>query len=59
MKTDEVIKILENNPLTNFYKKEEHVAQWYWCKDWNNEWTKAYYMGPREKWMNLVDESNE
>ena len=55
MKTDEVIKILENNPLTNFYKKEEHVAQWYWCKDWNNEWAKAYYMGPKEEWMTPID----
>ena len=59
MKSEEVIEVLENNKLTNFYNKKEHVAQWYWQKDWKDEWAKAYYVGPREEWMNLMDESNE
>ena len=36
--------------------KEEYVAQWYWQKDWKDEWCKAYYVGPREDWMNLLKE---
>tara|TARA_Y100001951_G_scaffold32116_1_gene25270 strand:- start:599 stop:772 length:174 start_codon:yes stop_codon:yes gene_type:complete len=56
MKTEELIKMLEDNPLANFYRKEEHVAQWCWCKDWKDEWAKAYYVGPREEWMNPMEE---
>ena len=56
MKSEEVIKVLEESWLTNFYKK--YVAQWYWQKDWKNEWRKAYYVGPREEWMNLMEDKN-
>ena len=59
MKTEEVIRILENSPLTNFYRKEEHVAQWYWQRDWKDKWRKSYYVGPREEWMNLMEENND
>ena len=37
-------------------KERKFVAQWYWCKDWLNRWRKAYYIGPRADWMNLLDE---
>ena len=30
---------------------QEYVAQWYWQKDWKNEWAKSYYVGPKEDWM--------
>ena len=53
MKTEKIIRILENNKLTNFYKK--YVAQWYWQKDWKDEWCKAYYVGPRIDWMYLLE----
>ena len=32
-------------------RQEKYVAQWYWAKDWNNKWAKAYYVGPKEDWM--------
>ena len=31
-------------------------AQWYWTRDWLNRKTKAWYHGPRIKWMNLFKE---
>ena len=30
--------------------------QWYWTRDWLNKKTKAWYNGPRIKWMNLFKE---
>ena len=36
---------------------EKNVAQWYWCKDWNNEWAKAYYVGPKVDWMTPMKQS--
>ena len=36
----------------------EYIAQWYWQKDWKNEWQKSYYVGPRVEWMYILkDES--
>ena len=37
---------------------EPFVLQWYWQKAlmYPYEKTKAWYYGPREKWMNLVKE---
>ena len=29
-------------------------SQWYWTTDWLNEKTKAWYHGPRIKWMKLA-----
>ena len=31
-------------------------SQYYWHKNWNDEWTMAYYHGPRIKWMKLIKE---
>ena len=31
-------------------------SQYYWHKNWNDEWTMAYYHGPRIKWMKLTKE---
>ena len=36
---------------------EKNVAQWYWCKDWKNEWAKAYYVGPKVDWMTPMKQS--
>ena len=36
---------------------EKNVAQWYWCKDWKNEWAKAYYVGPKADWMTPMKQS--
>ena len=33
--------------------------QWYWTKDWLDRKTKAWYHGPRIKWMNLVKEKKK
>ena len=35
-----------------------YVAQWYWqtAKMYPYEKSKVFYYGPREKWMNLIDE---
>ena len=30
--------------------------QWYWTRDWLNKKSKAWYNGPRIKWMNLFKE---
>ena len=30
--------------------------QWYWTRDWLGRKTKAWYHGPRIKWMKLVKE---
>ena len=30
--------------------------QWYWTTNWLDEKCKAWYHGPRIKWMNLVKE---
>jgi len=40
-------------------EEKEYVAQWYWCKNRKEEWCKAYYVGPREEWMNLMEEKND
>ena len=34
-------------------------SQWYWTKDWLNRKTKAWYHGPRIKWMKLVKEKKK
>ena len=34
-------------------------SQWYWTKDWLDRKTKAWYHGPRIKWMNLVKEKKK
>ena len=36
---------------------EKNVAQCYWCKDWNNEWAKAYYVVPKVDWMTPMKQS--
>ena len=33
--------------------------QWYWTRDWLDRKTKAWYHGPRIKWMNLVKEKKK
>ena len=33
--------------------------QWYWTRDWLNRKTKAWYHGPRIKWMKLVKEKKK
>ena len=33
--------------------------QWYWTRDWLGRKTKAWYHGPRIKWMNLVKEKKK
>jgi hypothetical protein len=40
-------------------KSSDFVAQWYWAKDWKDEWQKAYYVGPREDWMYLMTDDKE
>ena len=40
-------------------KEKKYVAQWYWCKDWKDEWQKAYYVGPREEWMHLMEKEDD
>ena len=35
------------------------VSQWYWHKNWLNEWSKAFYHGPRIEWMYLENEKVE
>ncbi len=30
--------------------------QYYWVKNWHDEWSIAWYHGPRIEWMNLVKE---
>ena len=35
------------------------VSQWYWHKNWLNEWSKAFYRGPRIEWMYLMSEKVE
>ena len=34
-------------------------AQWYWTRDWLNRKTKAWYHGPRIKWMKLFKEKKK
>ena len=34
-------------------------SQWYWSTNWLNEKSKAWYHGPREKWMKLVKEKKK
>ena len=35
------------------------ISQWYWTYNWLNEKCKAFYYGPREKWMKITkDESH-
>ena len=29
--------------------------QYYWVKNWNDEWSLAWYNGPRIKWMELYE----
>ena len=31
-------------------------SQWFWTTNWLNKKCKAWYHGPRIKWMNLVKE---
>ena len=33
--------------------------QWYWTRDWLDKKCKAWYHGPRVKWMNLVKEKKK
>ena len=33
--------------------------QWYWTRDWLDKKCKAWYHGPRIKWMNLVKEKKK
>ena len=33
--------------------------QYYWHKNWLNEWTIAWYNGPRIEWMELYNESGK
>ncbi len=37
----------------------EYVAQWYWQKDWKDEWQKSYYVGPREEWMYILNDESD
>lgn len=66
MKTKEVVKILEENKITNVgrntpYREEPFVSQWYWqrAKMYPYKKTKAYYHGPREEWMYLMEDEDE
>ena len=34
-------------------------SQWYWTRDWLDRKCKAWYHGPREKWMKLVKEKKK
>ena len=65
---EEVIKILEENKITNVLKKKFKIiytkkfySQWYWQEALMHpyEKTKAYYHGPREEWMNLMKDEDE
>jgi len=54
MKTEEVMKILEENKITNVgkdtpYSEEPFVSQWYWqtAKMHPYRKSKAFYHGPR------------
>ena len=39
-------------------KEEKYVSQWFWDTDWQGKKYKAFYHGPRLKWMKLFkDES--
>jgi len=33
--------------------------QWYWTRDWLDRKCKAWYHGPRVKWMKLVKEKKK
>ena len=33
--------------------------QWYWTTNWLNQKSKAWYHGPRIKWMKLVKEKKK
>ena len=62
MKTEEIVKILEENKITNVgkdtpYSEEPFVSQWYWTYNWLNQKCKAWYHGPRIDWMYLMEES--
>tara|TARA_Y100000310_G_C19982076_1_gene490259 strand:+ start:248 stop:496 length:249 start_codon:yes stop_codon:yes gene_type:complete len=66
MKTEEVMKILEENKITNVgkdtpYSEEPFVSQWYWqtAKMHPYRKSKAFYHGPRIEWMNLMEESGQ
>jgi len=66
MKTEEVMKILEENKITNVgkdtpYSEEPFVSQWYWqtAKMHPYRKSKAFYHGPRIGWMNLMEESGQ
>ena len=39
--------------------KKPFVSQYYWNKNWLNEWSMAFYYGPRIKWMELYNESGK
>ena len=34
-------------------------TQWFWTTNWLNKKCKAWYYGPRIKWMNLVKEKKK
>ena len=34
-------------------------SQYFWHKNWLNEWTIAWYNGPRIEWMELYNESGK
>ena len=66
MKTKEIIKILEENKITNVgkdtpYSKEPFVSQWYWqtAKMHPYRKSKVFYYGPRIDWMYLMEESGQ
>ena len=44
---------MPSKKLKKNQSKNKHVWQWYWCRDWLNRKCKAYYYGPRSKWMKL------
>ena len=37
----------------------KHVGQWYWSNDWEGKKSKAWYFGPRLKWMFLNKDEKE
>ena len=39
----------------NLIFKKHFVSQYYWHKNWLNEWSMAFYYGPRIKWMELYE----
>ena len=44
----------EKNEQDLIFKKP-FVSQYYWNKNWLNEWSMAFYYGPRIKWMQLYE----